>query len=169
MLLASAQTNGVEINYNDPRLIFYTEDTNDGEFLIRDEIDLSKLKYTYDPEQKGYAATFPFVVRENIGDANTFWFMKHIPANSTDFAWMIYNPNGKGICNRFSRMNSVAKTRYVLQGQEHLNEQVVPGTYTVKIWLTEIPKEKNIVYMRVGKSSKIFYAGFTKAFMLGRY
>ncbi len=159
------------IDYNNPSLDFFTTDPADTILLFNmNSIDLSALKYTFNEEEGTFETMLPFIVDRPVGSSQIFWFFKYIPEERKDFSWMIYESNNTdvGICRSFRYMKSAEGGYNVLQGQDQLTVAIQPGRYLLKIVVNDIPDTENIVYLRTGITSKLFYYGLRSGFYLGR-
>ena len=129
-------------------------------YRITDEIkyssvNLSKLKWVYENEQ--YSTELPFRVNQAAPAGELFWlYIAHKIGQSESPSWGIYNANNDFICKNFYSYNDKEEGWwYIVQDQNNLTQQIVPGDYKLRFYLKKQPADK-LLYLSVGYSTKAF-------------
>ncbi len=111
---------------------------------------IEKLK-----DGSGYTFTMPFTVRQAIPADNLFWLALFCPKGGSFQSWGIFTEDMTFICNSFSTFRLASET-YILQSQDDLTQQVVPGKYYLKVTFTEMPKPEDL-WLLLGHSTRSYY------------
>ena len=129
-------------------------------YRITDEIkyssvNLSKLKWVYENEQ--YSTELPFRVNQAAPAGELFWlYVAYKIGQAESLSWGIYNVNNDIICKNFYLYNDKEEGwRYIVQDQNNLTQQIVPGDYKLRFYLEKQPAEE-LLYLSVGYSTKAF-------------
>jgi hypothetical protein len=100
----------------------------------------------------------PFTVTKAIPAGELFW-MALFTTESSNFSWGIYTfpeeGDNKFICRSYNSYR-VEGGIYIIQSQDHLTQQIVPGDYLVQVNFKEKP-DVGSLWLSVGYSTRQFY------------
>jgi uncharacterized protein (TIGR02145 family) len=102
-----------------------------------------------------YMAVMPFKVEETIQAGELFWLALYAPEGSSFSQWGIYTKDFKFICKDWETYRDGNST-YILQSQDNLTEQIVPGEYHLMVEFTEMPRREDI-WITLTYSTRQFY------------
>jgi tetratricopeptide (TPR) repeat protein len=104
-------------------------------------IDLRNLQWTRGTNGQ-YQASLPFYIIEPIKHGCLFWLLILAQSNTIPFVWGIYTESEEGIGKSYKeRTCSTNDKKLIIQSQETLKKEMIPGKYLLKLFVENNPAE----------------------------